>query len=94
MSSYAFSSLAATPTPRLLIRRLVLLAVDLEGLALKVDRHVLAPGVNLLQQILKGKLDLVVRHCACLHKFHVPVLCAKLLGLLLRYLPGSGIVFD
>jgi len=46
---HACFSLAAASAPGLLVRCLVLLAVDLEGLALKIDRHVLAPGVNLLK---------------------------------------------
>ena len=61
---------------------------------MKIDWHVLAPRVNLLQQILKGKLNLEVCQTACLHKFHIGVLCAQLLRLLLGYLSSPRIFID
>ena len=71
----------------------VLVAVDLEGVALKIDRHVLSARVDFLEQVLKSILNLGVCHGRCFNEFHIAVLLTQLLGFLLRYLSGTRILF-
>ena len=55
---------------------------------------VLSSGVDLLEEVLKGKVLLRVRHSGRLHELHVPVLLAQLLGFLLRYLSELLIILN
>lgn len=67
---------------------------DFEGLARKIDWHVLSARVDLLQQVLKGKVHFSVRHCRCLHELHVLMLLAQLLSFLLSYLTLAWVLLD
>ena len=71
-----------------------LLTVDFEGFSGEVDRHVLSSWVNLLQEVLKGKLNLLVSNSGRLNILHIAVLLTQLLRLLCRYLASAWIILD
>ena len=51
-------------------------------------------GVNVLDQVFEGLVNLRVRDCGNLHAPHIFVLLAELLGLLLGYLPRRWITLN